>query len=302
MKVNKEQDKHRHHKQPQFFLKGFAAVGNSYQKKPDIWVYKKGEDYKDGVNPSLESVNDTGYGEDFYAYIKDDGSKDFNKYENLLMKEFEQPAQPALEKIRRLEEINEDERELFIKYVASMKVRGDWWKNVSDKIIKESSAKTKREFLDKYKNKIPRESKQEEIDEIVDKRVERLENNEFHNENMIKAANDVASIIRKMNWRLLIAPKNMPYLTSDNPVYYFELDTIDSELLFPVSSNITLSLSWKTIKKATIWKWRSKNIWDVNDTTVSLIRHHICSIAINEVYFSEKRKWLVDFINRRNRQ
>ncbi len=74
MGKKQEQDKHRHHKQPQFYLRGFAAdISHMYQRVPDIYVYKKGENFRDGVNLSLESIKDAGYGEDFYAIKKSDG-------------------------------------------------------------------------------------------------------------------------------------------------------------------------------------------------------------------------------------
>jgi hypothetical protein len=301
MKEKQEQDKHRHHKQPQSFLKGFAAAGNQYQKKPDIWVYKKGRKYQDGINPSLESVKNTGYGEDFYAFVNEDGNKDFNKYENLLMKEFEQPAQAVLERIRNLEEINEVESKLFIKYVASMAVRGDWWREVTDKAFADATLKIKHEFYSKHKTKIDKVYTQEEFEKIIENGANNLKASEHSSKEMIRKAKDLSEIIKQMSWRFLVAPVNSPYLTSDNPVFYFKLKNPESELIFPVSSSVTLSLSWKEVISATRWKKRSKSFWDVDNETVAQIRDRICYVAIDEVYYSKNSKWLVEFLNKRNR-
>jgi hypothetical protein len=124
--MSNEEDKHRNHIQPKFYLKGFAAESsNPYQRVPDIWVYKKGEPYVRGQNPYLDSINNVGYGEDFYAFQDSDGKTDFNKYENLLMKNFEQPANPVIEKIRKFEEIDENEKIILSNYIASMILRGE---------------------------------------------------------------------------------------------------------------------------------------------------------------------------------
>ena len=299
--MSNQQDKHRHHKQPQSFLRGFAYAGtNNYQKVPDIYVYKKGVKYEDGINPSLESIKETGYGTDFYAFKKADGTEDFNTYENILMRDFEQPAQAVLEKVRRLEEIDDNERAIFLRYVASMITRGDWWKEVSEKALASSKISVKQEFLDKFKDKIYKNYTQEELDKIIEDVADSVRNSERGNEGMIRKAKDLTEILKKMNWRFLIAPENLPFLTSDKPVYYFNLDKPESELIFPVSSKITLSLSWKEIISAKKWKKRSKGIWETDHKTVALVRDLICSTAINEVYFCNKVKWLVEFINNRN--
>jgi len=283
MGTKQEQDKHRHHKQPQFFLKGFAFVNSGYQKKPDIWVYKKKHPYKDGINPSLESVKDTGYGRDFYAFTKEDGTEDFNTYENRLMREFEQPAQPILGKIIRLEEINEKEKEIFSKFIASMITRGDWGKDKS-KVAMELAIKAQ---LSANPN-LP-----ESVLKIFDDEISKLKSNgEIYREQIISKADLIAGYVKDMVWNFWISPKIVNYLTSDNPVSYSQLRHEEGYLIFPICSNICLYATWHGSK--------DKMFKEVTTKIVEEVRDRIVTIAIKEVYFSRKSEWLVKFINNRN--
>ena len=295
MKVKQEQDKHRHHKQPQAFLNGFALTpSNPYQKALDIYVYKKGEEYRDGINPSLESVKDAGYSLDFYAFTKDDGNKDFNTYENILMKDFEQPAQFIFEKVRRFEEISDEERKIFLRYAASMVTRGDWWRKVSERSLENASAELKKELLGKSAGN------DEAIRQLIEEETSRKRQSKSFNEGIIESAEKLLTIISKMNWRFIVTHPLYPFLTSDNPVFFQNFDSIDSELIFPVSSTIALSLSWKPAFREKGWRRRGKSYWDVDYKVVARTRKLICSIAINEVYFSQNRKWLVGLVNKQN--
>jgi Protein of unknown function (DUF4238) len=203
--MSNEEDKHRNHIQPKFYLKGFAAESsNPYQRVPDIWVYKKGEPYVRGQNPYLDSINNVGYGEDFYAFQDSDGKTDFNKYENLLMKNFEQPANPVIEKIRKFEEIDENEKIILSNYIASMILRGEWWRD------KQQESKDRQINLTKEKFN--------EYEKIVDERAKTLWGQDFDLKDMISRIGDLSDKILKMNWRFLVT-KSLPFLTSDNPVY-----------------------------------------------------------------------------------
>jgi hypothetical protein len=78
---------------------------------------------------------------------------------------------------------------------------------------------------------------------------------------------------------------------------------IESEVVFPISSEVTISLSWQPSIDVNIgakfWKQISENYWTVDDKTVELCRNLICLIALKEIYYSQKAEWLVNFINNR---
>ena len=236
------QDKHNHHKQPRYFLKGFSLPPSyPHQKDRDIWVYKKGEPFKVGVNPSLEPVSKIGYSRDFYAFKKDDETLDFNTYENQLMKDFEQPGQPVMEKIRNFEEITTEEKDVFAKYVGSTITRGDWWRRVGEKALADSVEQVSEPVL----KMIQSDEKRELLRKLINERAERLRNGELMKAGMIRKALDVSEILKLMVWRFVVVPKGMFYITSDKPIHYYYLQKPESELVFPLSSNVTLSLSWQ---------------------------------------------------------
>jgi Protein of unknown function (DUF4238) len=282
--MGNEEDKHRHHIQPKFYLKGFAAKSsNPYQRVPDIWVYKKGEPYVRGQNPYLDSINNVGYRENFYAFTEDNGATNFNKYENLLMKDFEQKANPVIEKIRRLEEINETEKILLSRYIASMILRGEWWRD------KQQESKDRQINLTKEKFN--------ESEKIVDEKAKTIWGQDFDLKDMISRIGDLSDKILKMNWRFLVAPKDMYYIISDVPVVY-SLEENKECVIFPISSKVAF-LALLTNGSRGKWRKISDNFWEVDAKTIEAARSEIATKAIKKVYYSQKAEWLVKFINNR---
>ncbi|MBA3692571.1 MAG: DUF4238 domain-containing protein [Acidobacteria bacterium] len=288
MKGKREQNKHKHHKQPQFYLKGFVAEDEEHPNTPSLWIYKRGE------IPKRKGISNAAFTKDFYAFKENDGSINFNKYEDLLMRDFEQPTNSILEKLRRFEMIDEAEKEIFSRYVASMITRSDWAKNIHFKTVEEIASSTN----EKYQETFKKEENKIKINEIIINAKENLKHGEFFPKSIISMAEKASGIIKKMNWRFLVAPDNMPFLTSDKPVFYTKLDEKGSEVIFPISSKVMLSASWIDFTNK-YWKKVGNAFWKVNDQTVETERKCIVSVAIKEVYFSEKVDWLVKFVNNR---
>jgi hypothetical protein len=89
--------KRNHHLQPNFYLKGFCSDPD--EKNPKVWVYEKGKPFDDDKNQKLQNPKHlttvkAARKRDFYAFVKEDGTKDYEKYENLLRDDFEEPAKP----------------------------------------------------------------------------------------------------------------------------------------------------------------------------------------------------------------
>lgn len=290
--------KRNHHIQPNFYLKGFRSNPNEENAK--IWVYEKGKLFYDGKteqlqNPKHITTQKAARKKDFYAFVKEDGTKDYEKYENLLRDKFEEPAKPVIEKLRNFEMINNKEKGIFFLYVASMITRSEWAKKLHLKAVDDIA------FLHnaEYQKVLKKEEHKTKINEIITKSKVDLKQGEFFLESVIKMAEKISSnFIKKMNWRFLIAPDNMPFLTSDKPVFYTKLDEKNSEIIFPVSSHIMFSASWIDFTNK-FWQKTKNGFWLVNDETVIAERTCIVSVAIKEVYFSKKVKWLVEFVNKR---
>ena len=286
-------EKHRHHQQPQHYLKGFSASStNLYQKTPDIWVYRAGRAFTDGINPELCSVKDIGYGRDFYAFARDDRSIDYNKYEDILMSAFEQPAHSVLDKIRSRQEISSSEQHIFSRYIGSMITRGLWWRSVGNTALSEAVDELSSDLL----SSIPQEDKKCSIQKIIAEQANAISEGEWKNEGMIRNAERLSAILNEMFWYFVVAANGMFYFTSDNPVFYYELDKPLAELMFPLSSEIALALSWHRSLNAR-WQRIGKRFWEADDTTVEHARRIVCSTAHEEIYCSRKAEWIVQFFN-----
>ena len=147
---------------------------------------------------------------------------------------------------------------------------------------------------------IQSDAKRDSLRKLIANRGEEMGAGELMKASMIRKANDVSEILKLMVWRFIVVPDGMFYITSDKPIHYYYLQKPDSELIFPLSSNVTLSLSWQEfIPAGRPWKKRSESYWEADVKTVEHIRHIFCSTAIREVYCCKKAEWLVTFLNNR---
>lgn len=292
----KTQVKHRHHIIPELFLKGFACpFSNIYQKTPDIWVYKKGFAWINGQNPSLESVKNVACVEDYFAFQQTNGETEYEKYENLLMRNFEQPADKVIQRIRSKEDINDDEIRIFSRYVASMITRSSWWRRHTDSVFTKVELAVRNHWTDKTKD----ENIKKYLEELVTHRAEAMRSSEFMRADDIERAEEISQILQRMIWRFATTPKKMYLPTSDHPISYWNLDKPYAELIFPVSSEIVLVLSYKKDVPAGSWKARSRMYWEISERDVEKVRDFVCRGAYQEVYSCQNAKWLTTFINNR---
>src|SRR5258708_3524036 len=114
-------DKYNHHFLPRLYLKGFACEDDLSH----VWEYRRLRDYSPGsnnrqkYNPVRISLAKAGAALGEYAYIRPDGTTDFNSYENALEK-LEKPADVVFNKIRNFQALTESDREIFAQYMALM--------------------------------------------------------------------------------------------------------------------------------------------------------------------------------------
>lgn len=308
--------KRNHHLQPNFYLKGFLS--NPDEKNPKVWVYEKGKPFYDGKteqlqNPKHFTTEKAARKKDFYAFENENGAKNYEKYENLLRDNFEEPAKPIIEKIKRFEEINKDDKKILFKYIASMVTRGNWWKNTSEQIYEMVEPETKAgiEAVTLEIVKIAKEQGDErfsdasKVREIFQKRIfgetEKRKRGEYEKTSMIQYAERFAKeLLPDLYPRFLTAPIGMPFLTSDNPVCYTSFANVEVQLIFPISSKICFLATRKNKLDDRKWKNNGKGFWQIDDKTSESIRDFIVRKAINEVYYSKKAEWLVEFINKRS--
>jgi Protein of unknown function (DUF4238) len=297
----KEQKKKNHHKQPQFYLKGFATqcdcptTPREHAKSDrSIWVYEKGKQFLENQskrkenNPRCEGIENTAFAEYFYAFTEEDGTRNTNKYEDLLEQQFERPAKTIIEKIRQFEEINEEEKLVLSKYVASMITRGDWYRQKQKEIKENGIAKIK--LRKELKNQ----------NDIIDERAKVKFSGDYFLKDLINKANIWSEDILGMNLHFLNAPKGLDFFTSDNPVYLSKHNNEIGNIFMPLASNITFWASRENLIPNPYWSKKSESFFEVEGETVEMIRSKIALSALNEVYYSKKAEWLVKFINNRN--
>jgi hypothetical protein len=206
-----------------------------------IWVYEK----KDGLKFQTH-VNNVGHETSYYG----------PEVETYLANQIEFPANAVIKKIRNRETITTIDKLKLATYMVVM------LKRVPDSKIR----------LNKMAPTVL-EKQQAEWNETIDKL---LEKDPTQAEILEKRRNEINAILTKYAenipkdlWLLLIAPENTPnilkvlqqmtwhfftydeapiFLTCDNPIFYFRwlgIGKLESEVTFPISSNIVLWATWR---------------------------------------------------------
>lgn len=102
-------------------------------------------------------------------------------------------------------------------------------------------------------------------------------------------------ILPAMTWLFLTADKRQPFLTSDNPVFFFEslgIGRAESEVTFPISSTIALWATWrKDLREGYI---------SAKDAAIRQINGRTARTATKYAYYSEETQWVVKLINKKN--
>jgi hypothetical protein len=269
----------RQHYIPKFYLSGFALE----KAKPYLWIYEKGIS---GVKKA--SVNDIALEKEYYAYLKPDGQKDTDSFENYLAGK-ETLVAPILIKIQNFLKINEQEKAIMSEFISLMMTRIPKYKDekLADRLDKS--------FDSIYKT-------------ITDPFIIYNENFKYvlYNNNTIRSvkskisldtiaslSKQLAPYIYKMMWEFLIANSDIKYITSDNPVYFcrppyekeppftFGLSNKNIEVTFPISKEIALLCSWKKDSQA-FRKANNNSIRMVNRRAVIAAKRFVYSSTANE--------------------
>ncbi len=272
-----------HHYNPQKYLRGFSGAD------PDkVWVYDK----KDGrlFDPVISKIAQE------KAFYDSDVEVELNAT-------VESPANPAIDKLRRCEPINSEERARVAFYIAVMLMR------VPHRRIK---------ALEMYPGLVDDTHHQtiEEIrhigattdinHEVVNRR---LQEAEAARENLLRQppqafvdqirspwpSEEVVNAIWSMTWRYLVTRKGpIFFLTSDNPVFFFEAygfgpsksgDSGKSELSFPISSNVCLLGNWQPGGDSELFL----------ETTQGMVKEMNCrnaSTATRFLFYREPASWI----------
>ncbi len=276
----------RHHYVPQFYLRGFIDPSSKL-----ICVFDK-QTRKSFVTGTKNAAVEI----DFYEEAFFSGARDKATVERFFSEEVESPSNPAIERLRRREKPNEQDKAQLALYILSMIKRVPAGKerlqNALPKIA-ESVLQDVLQKLDSLASIVPTElleKRRQEAREIV----------EWNKENPPMKAllpmpeySRVIPVLTSMNWRFLIAPDNRYFLTCDNPVFFDRSTGIRSgDFTFPIASDLVL---WGTLgsraEDCSFHHAKSQNLKEVNRRTIFN--------ATRFVFSPRNESWIQAILSRR---
>jgi len=272
--------KERHHYLPEFYLEGFVNPSDS----PYMWVYEKG-------NPEIKkaSVRDVAVQKHYYSFITQEGQRDSETFENFLAF-IENKAAPVFKKIKKQENLSEEERSWFAIFLASLMTRVP---NFRESIEESAAEVIKRINLkmasdpESFKSMI--ESFENETGNKVGPLIEDLQKFILEGKYKIRVdpqfslymmtlINDFGPIFHEMNWTIFTSD-DYRFITSDNPLFYddpshdpqspFGVGLLNKNLrlTFPVTKELALLATWSK-GKCRYSKVPNKLVRSINRRTI----------------------------------
>lgn len=249
--------KRRHHYVPQSYLNGFETEKGSSQ----VWVLPKSE-----KKPYRSSVVNAAVERDYYAH--ESGELDADFVEDSFA-EIEDAAKPVIKKISLGEVPNPEDRENLSALMAAQIVRVPSYRRGIENFLRSMLKKTAKVLHDSkssieetFQSIESRTGENLRGDPYVAKAIEEIRKGNFNIELAPWASMQAFSImptvldyIYRMHWSFLLAKDDVPFITSDNPVVYYDYSEYQHNygiglgsktvcLQFPISKSCILSASW----------------------------------------------------------
>jgi len=269
-----------HHYVPQYYLKGFS--------KDDcrgIWVSDK-KDRRTFCTQIKRIAKET----NFY-------STDIEQY---LANSIEGPANDVIKRIRDRTLISKENKLILSAYMTCMIKRVPR----SREIVREFGPKIAQDIRNEIEiisNTTPTEQTVKRINYIREHKSEFLETIEKYSKEPPKGvwldnipaerSSDVVEVLSLMKWQFFTFDEYPAFLTSDNPVFYFTTFGIgnpQSEVSFPISSNVALWASRRLDLKEGYVRVSPKEVKELNRRTVSF--------ATRFVFHSIHAEWVLPLL------
>lgn len=270
-----------HHYLPQYYLKGFTETNDNI-----LWAYEKGTGNK--FNTQIKSI----------ASISDFYSKETEQY---LANDIEMPANAVLDKIRSGHLINDDDKNTFAEYMAVMWKRvpraKEDLKKMAPRLV-DGIAKRLNGDLDNLINEEPHnlefiEKRRKEIDDILAIYATNPPKDIWLDNMPPERTPRIVEAIKAMNWSFWEFNQQPVFLTCDNPMFYFTgmgVGKPDSEISFPISSNIVLWATWRVDLPRKFIKASTQIVKEFNRRTVDNASRYI--------FHSRDEYWIESFIKK----
>jgi hypothetical protein len=229
-------EKKRHHYVPISYLRYFCAEDGM------LSVYRKDEP----LTVFRQAPQNTAFHKYYHSQPLPNGKMDHNTLEDLFST-LEDDWPPLIERLQRGENVN-DSLEYLLTFVGLQRVRVPATRE-SFEIVRAASVMATAKFLD-AKGKLP--PKPEGFEDILDRSQISIDP-AITLQDMPAALRGVGTVMGRLGFRVLRNRTAIPFLTSDNPVIYFDPSAADShlrpytlrpngpaELLFPLSPRLLL--------------------------------------------------------------
>lgn len=269
--------------------------------KAFVWVYTKDGEYHPGSkahhNPRKCSLRIAGAKIDHYAFIRRDGSKNFDTYENELEK-LEKASDAIFRKLRSHQMITQQEKETFASYIFCV------FKRVPKSIERLQSsfpriyASVSSEILDwldeeeatSVKGNVAQLTRihaiRDEVQDILEFYRKNLLDSEIRLAGMVAESRlGIPEIMAGMAWQFFVAPLGYGYITGDNPVFTPGLNKPYSEVSFPIATDVALVMSWHNVQQGFIFA-TPEIVKEINQRTANNAQY--------ELYYSCSERWVVD--------
>ena len=264
------------HYVPRYYLKGFSQNDGK-----TIYVYDKTE--QRCFETQVKSIaNET----DFYS----------PEVEGYLANTIEASANDVLKKIRDRVEISAYDKQILSAYMTCMIKRVPKGKEKL-KELAPGIAEEVRQKIDILLDAAAREQpdknefiqeRRAEIGEIIDRYAKDPPNQIWLINMPPEKSPRVLAALSSMTWQFLIFDGYPAFLSSDNPLFFFTSMGIgkpESEVTFPISSNIALWATWRLDLK--------EGYFPTNSQVVKELNRRTCSIATRYIFHCKSEDWVL---------
>ncbi len=213
---------------PQHYLQGFTRGGK-------LWAHDKHTSKSFQTQPKSVANETEMYPTDLESYFTE---------------AVEQPAQNAIDRIRSNDHLLGSDRAALAQYMAALWKRGPAGRTRSAEMLPGVASNVEEELhkqIDELVIAEPKLSalaieKKKLISNIIKKNVEEKSTDIWHRNLSSESTPRIIDAIISMNWQFLVS-KDITYLTSDNPLFFFSHEGIGpetAEVTIPFSSTTAL--------------------------------------------------------------
>jgi len=269
-----------HHYVPRFYLRGFEENGA-------IWTFDK-EKSRVFQSQVKSIANETAmYSEELESHLAN---------------EVEDPAKPALERVRARKQLTTSDRLALAKYIVALWKRvpkarlraNSYIPEVGDRV--ESNLRTELDLIASQDPcSEPRVSAlKQQVAEIIGRYKDHPPPEAWYHSIRSEGNPQLINAMLSMSWVFLVSEKDQ-FLTSDNPVFFFEHEGIDkptSEITLPLSSSVALWASRTNAPNGQFVRASPGGVREIN--------RRIAHNSLRFVYASRNESWVMPFLKREN--